>query len=83
MPEVDEILAGSSYDIEEGLQTIYGSAFAYGYLITSSSVVLHPTGSLPNPLDSFNGQLINYQSSTTGSLWFFNGAIWKQVQFMP
>jgi len=27
--------------------------------------------------------MVNYQSSTTGSLWFFNGVIWKQVQFVP
>ena len=74
MAEENELAAGSSFDIETGTQTVYGTVFAYGFLMTSASVILNPTGSLPNPAESVSGQMVNYQSSTTGSLWFFNGA---------
>ena len=33
--------------------------------------------------DSLNGQVINLQLSTTGSLYFFNGITWKQVMLAP
>lgn len=82
MPEANELAAGSSFDIETGTQTVYGSVFAYGVLMTSASVVLTPTGSLPNPAESVSGQMVNYQSATTGSLYFFDGLAWKQVQFV-
>jgi len=83
MPEINEIIAGTSFDTEEGIQTIYGSVFSYGDLATSGSVVLTPTGSLPSPSDCLNGQLINIQSGPTGSLYFFNGIAWKQVMLAP
>lgn len=83
MPEENEILAGSSFDVETGVQTVYGSVFSYGDLATSGSIVVIPTGSLPSPGDSLNGQLINIQSGPTGSLYFFNGITWKQVMLAP
>jgi len=83
MPEANELAAGSSFDIDTGTQTVYGSVFTYGFLMTSASVILTPTGSLPNPAESVSGQMVNYQSSTTGSLWFYNGTAWKEVQFVP
>ena len=83
MPEAIDILAGSSFDVETGVQTVYGSVFSYGDLATSGSVVVIPTGSLPSPSDSLNGQIINLQLSTTGSLYFFNGITWKQVMLAP
>ena len=83
MAEENELAAGSAFDIETGTQTVYGTVFAYGFLMTSASVILNPTGSLPNSVESVSGQMVNYQSSTTGSLWFFNGVAWKEVQFVP
>ncbi len=83
MPEEPIIFSGTEFDAEEGVQTIYGSIFSYGDLATSSSVVLTPTGSLPSPSNSINGQIVNYQASTTGSLYFFNGITWKQIILAP
>jgi hypothetical protein len=83
MPEENEILAGSSFDVETGIQTVYGSVFSYGDLATSGSVVIIPTGSLPSSGDSLNGQVINLQLSTTGSLYFFDGITWKQIMLTP
>ena len=83
MPQENDILAGSSFDVETGVQTVYGSVFSYGDLATSGSVVVIPTGSLPSPSDSLNGQIINLQLSITGSLYFFNGITWKQVMLAP
>ena len=73
MPEENEIIAGTTFDIELGTQTLYGSLFSYGDISTSGSIVISPTSSLPSSSDAFPGQIINYQASTTGSLFFFDG----------
>jgi len=82
MPEENEILTGTSFDVENFVQIVYGSVFSYGDLVASGSIILTPTGSLPLPNESAPGQIINYQSETTGSLFFFNGINWKQIMLV-
>ena len=81
MAQPDEILGGTFFDPEQGLQYIYGAVYAYGDLITSGSITIGATGSIPNPLSGSLGQMFVYkvEGSPTGSLYFHNGLTWKQV----
>ena len=81
MPQPDEILGGTFFDPEQGLQYVYGAVYAYGDIITSGSITVGSTGSIPNPTSGSLGQMFVYKAegSPTGSLYFHNGATWKQV----
>lgn len=81
MPQSDEILGGTFFNPEQGLQYVYGGVYAFGDLITSGSITIGATGSIPSPLSGSLGQLFVYQAegSSTGSLYFHNGVTWKQV----
>lgn len=81
MPQPDEILGGSFFDPEQGLQYIYGAVYAYGDLISSGSITVGATGSIPSPGSGSLGQMFVYkpEGSISGSLYFHNGVTWKQV----
>lgn len=81
MAQPDEILGGTFFDPEQGYQYVYGGVYAFGDLVTSGSITVGVTGSIPSPSSGSLGQMFVYkpEGSPSGSLYFHNGVTWKQV----